>query len=440
MMRRIAITTNIAATLCLASSTIPPSFILRYPIRTRRIASTPVAAVTTTTRTKIIMPMMVNMKARINKIKFLSTQSTSHLSTSALSLSMGKEGFDNKGDDGDGDGDGDREGGVEANKSDINNGSGNGSNDSDTSTAISSSSPSRAWKPPHIEYTHRYWKTHLTEERNNDNDCIITTTTNINNNHRLVVDAAVDNGHDLTRIVELLCQTSKGRDKGGGDSGGTVLVCDVQDVVLQRAMERMRMLEGFDWTIHRTDGFGNRGRWKEMKRGVSIDWHLGCHADLLEGLVSSSSSSSSSFTSLSPVVSLVVFNLGYLPGSNDRKIATRTDTTLRVLRSACHLVQPGLGTGKHTAELEGVSSLEDLGGGDVSVILYPGRIDDDGVNNNDDNVEQEAEGGKGKEEESAVLEYASELEGKDWLVRHVSWINRKEGSPSVMIIQRIRRD
>ena len=230
MMRRIAITTNIAATLCLASSTIPPSFILRYPIRTRTIASTSVAAVATTTTTTIIMPMMVNMKARMNKIKFLSTQSTSHLSTSALSLSIGKEGLDNKGDDGDGDRD--REGGVEANKSDINNGSGNGSNDSDTSTAISSSSPSRAWKPPHIEYTHRYWKTHLTEERNNDNDCIITTTTNINNNHRLVVDATVGNGHDLARIVELLCQTSKGRDKGGGDSGGTVLVCDVQDVEL----------------------------------------------------------------------------------------------------------------------------------------------------------------------------------------------------------------
>lgn len=92
---------------------------------------------------------------------------------------------------------------------------------------------------------------------------------------------------------------------------------------------------------------------------------------------------------------LVVYNLGYLPGSGNKSFTTTFETTLASMRSAAALVMPG---------------------GAISITCYPGH---------------EA----GKVEEEAVLQCAMSFDRTMWSCCHHRWINRSR-SPSLLWIQR----
>ena len=116
---------------------------------------------------------------------------------------------------------------------------------------------------------------------------------------------------------------------------------------------------------------------------------LGCHASLLESLAADSAS-------------LIVFNLGYLPGG-DKSIVTTAKTTVRALRAAERAVRAG---------------------GCVSVTLYPGHEE-------------------GRAEEEEVLAHAAALDQGTWSVHFTQWLNQrsKRGrgirAPSLVLLQRM---
>lgn len=90
----------------------------------------------------------------------------------------------------------------------------------------------------------------------------------------------------------------------------------------------------------------------------------------------------------------IIYNLGYLPGS-DKKILTRSASTLKSLTSACSIL---------------------VSGGFISMTLYPGHPE-------------------GEEEEKEVLEFASKLSASEWEVLHHRWINRHQ-APSLLLMRR----
>ncbi len=93
-------------------------------------------------------------------------------------------------------------------------------------------------------------------------------------------------------------------------------------------------------------------------------------------------------------VALIIYNLGYLPGS-DKNLTTMTATTLQSLKQALVLVKPG---------------------GMISLTCYPGHSE-------------------GASEQSAILEFATELPATKWSICHHQWLNRKK-SPSLLLLQK----
>jgi ubiquinone/menaquinone biosynthesis C-methylase UbiE len=91
-------------------------------------------------------------------------------------------------------------------------------------------------------------------------------------------------------------------------------------------------------------------------------------------------------------VSLIVYNLGYLPGG-DKKKTTMTETTLKSLQEAQKLIKK-----------EGM----------ISITCYPGHEE-------------------GKREEEMLLEYCSQLKPWHWTCCHHRWINRSS-APSLLIL------
>lgn len=94
-------------------------------------------------------------------------------------------------------------------------------------------------------------------------------------------------------------------------------------------------------------------------------------------------------------VKAVIYNLGYLPGG-DKSKTTLYESTIESLSKALILIQDD---------------------GFICVTCYPGHAE-------------------GKKEEEKVLQFASELDSKDWECSHHRWINRK-ASPNVLIISRL---
>lgn len=93
-------------------------------------------------------------------------------------------------------------------------------------------------------------------------------------------------------------------------------------------------------------------------------------------------------------VALIVYNLGYLPGSN-KALTTMQSTTLQSLKNALPLIKPG---------------------GCISITCYPGHEE-------------------GKKEEHLIKEFTSNLNPREWSCCHHSWLNRYQ-APSLFIIQR----
>ncbi|NGX59712.1 MAG: hypothetical protein KR126chlam3_00869 [Chlamydiae bacterium] len=93
-------------------------------------------------------------------------------------------------------------------------------------------------------------------------------------------------------------------------------------------------------------------------------------------------------------ISLIVYNLGYLPGG-DKELTTLSSSTLESLSSAMEIVLPG---------------------GLISLTCYPGHPE-------------------GAHEEKALLGVASGLDPKRWTICHHQWKNRQK-APSLLLLQK----
>jgi hypothetical protein len=99
-------------------------------------------------------------------------------------------------------------------------------------------------------------------------------------------------------------------------------------------------------------------------------------------------------------VAAIVYNLGWFPGKDaDKRVVTRTSTTLASLREAARLIKVG---------------------GVITLMAYIGHPE-------------------GPAEAEAVAEWASKLDVKMWSVVNVSYPNRTD-SPSLYVFERVARD
>ena len=169
---------------------------------------------------------------------------------------------------------------------------------------------------PHTDFAHKHWAEVL----------------RCSPAPRVVVDATCGNGHDSLVLANALAAAG----------GGTLMLCDIQQQAIERSQVRMQAACGIN--------------------NVEVSWHHCDHSTLLDTLEEAT-------------VCLVVFNLGYLPGS-DKTIVTTADSTLRALAAAEKTVKPG---------------------GTISATLYPGHEE-------------------GRREEQVVLDHARELDLGRWSV------------------------
>ncbi|KAG6559839.1 Putative rRNA methylase [Candidatus Rhabdochlamydia oedothoracis] len=93
-------------------------------------------------------------------------------------------------------------------------------------------------------------------------------------------------------------------------------------------------------------------------------------------------------------IRLIIYNLGYLPGSN-KKITTFTEDTLKSLKLALELIMPG---------------------GLITICCYPGHVE-------------------GAREQNLLLQKAQELSPSQYVICHHSWPN-KYASASLLLIQK----
>lgn len=112
-----------------------------------------------------------------------------------------------------------------------------------------------------------------------------------------------------------------------------------------------------------------------------IEWQERCHSTFPDSLEPNS-------------VKLIVYNLGYLPGG-DKKITTHRNSTLESLFHGLQLIKSG---------------------GVISITCYPCHPE-------------------GKEEEDAIIHFASQLSIKEWSCCHHRWLNRQK-APSLLLIQK----
>lgn len=93
-------------------------------------------------------------------------------------------------------------------------------------------------------------------------------------------------------------------------------------------------------------------------------------------------------------ISLIVYNLGYLPGS-DKTVTTEVNSTLKSLEEALSLLVPG---------------------GLISITCYPGHME-------------------GEREEEALLSFCATLPKNLWCVTTHTWANRTK-APSLIFLQK----
>lgn len=110
-----------------------------------------------------------------------------------------------------------------------------------------------------------------------------------------------------------------------------------------------------------------------------IIYHLGCH---------------SSFPPLPEPPRLIVYNLGYLPGS-DKQLVTGAQTTLKSLKEGLNVLKVG---------------------GIVGITCYSGHEE-------------------GQREEEAIIAFSKSLDKSCFRVCYQRWINRLK-SPSIILIQK----
>lgn len=113
----------------------------------------------------------------------------------------------------------------------------------------------------------------------------------------------------------------------------------------------------------------------------NISYHLGCH---------------SLFSGVDAPIHLIVYNLGYLPGGEDKSLTTQAPTTLKSLEKGLNFLAPG---------------------GLISLMIYPGHSE-------------------GEREEKSLLAYATTFSPKNFQVSQHRILNRSK-SPSLLLIKKI---
>lgn len=167
-----------------------------------------------------------------------------------------------------------------------------------------------------------------------------------------VIDATCGNGQDTRILCDLALHQQK----------GSVLAIDIQ-------LKAIELTKSYLTQHLNKDQLGH------------IEYQHGCHSQFPDSILPQS-------------VSLIIYNLGYLPGG-DKNLTTQTATTLASLQHALTLIKPG---------------------GIISVTCYPGHTE-------------------GAHEQSAILEFANQLSPNLWSSCHHQWLNRKK-SPSLLLIQK----
>lgn len=191
----------------------------------------------------------------------------------------------------------------------------------------------------HLDLAHAYWKQLL----------------GVND---IVVDATCGNGQDTL----VLCRLA---------SNGMTYGLDIQKRAIELTREYLAK--------HLTSG---------QLEHVSL--HEGCHSSFPEAIQPET-------------LTLITYNLGYLPGS-DKTLTTKVFTTLESIKKAQGLLKPG---------------------GALSITCYPGHSE-------------------GALEQEAILEYVKGLNPQQWNVCFHQWLNRQK-APGLLLIQKatsaqIRRD
>ncbi len=185
---------------------------------------------------------------------------------------------------------------------------------------------------PHLHLAKTYWSEHL---RPGD----------------IAIDATCGNGHDTLFLCQLLLNHEE----------SVVAGLDIQGTA-----------------ILNTDALLKRSLPLEQTKRVLL--HRMCHGKIHE-------------IPLPLPPRLIVYNLGYLPGS-DKSMTTKTGSTLQSVQHALDIVARD---------------------GAVSITCYPGHEE-------------------GEREESALLSFAASLPSPRWHVCYHKWLNR-EKSPTLIWIE-----
>jgi len=185
----------------------------------------------------------------------------------------------------------------------------------------------------HLDLAHRYWQEII---RPGDH----------------VVDATCGNGHDTLALAKMAITPEKGR----------VTAIDIQPNAIEATKKLVQTQLSYEITSR-------------------IDFVTGCHSFLENQFPRQS-------------IKLIVYNLGYLPGT-DKSLTTNVHTTWQSIQEALELIAYG---------------------GAISVTCYPGHPE-------------------GKLEEDYLIQQVALLDPKEWSCCHHRWLNRRS-SPSLLLLQR----
>jgi ubiquinone/menaquinone biosynthesis C-methylase UbiE len=168
----------------------------------------------------------------------------------------------------------------------------------------------------------------------------------------VAVDATVGNGHDTCLLAELV------------GPNGQVFGFDIQPLALSRAAERLR----------------------EKRLADRVQLCLAGHERLREHIPDEHHGA----------VRAVMFNLGYLPGS-DKTVKTKAETTILALQASLDVLAPG---------------------GIISVVIYSGHPE-------------------GKTEQEALYQWASQLDQRTVQVAVYQFLNQTGNPPSLMALEKL---
>lgn len=163
-----------------------------------------------------------------------------------------------------------------------------------------------------------------------------------------VVDATVGNGHDTVFLTELVGQDGK------------VIGFDVQKQALSSARKKLdkKNIKNVK-LVH--DGHENMNEYINTKNSISG----------------------------------ILFNLGYLPGS-DKEVITRPETTIEAISTGLDYLKPG---------------------GLIVLVVYVGHSG-------------------GEKEKSSLIKYTSQLDNKRYNILHYNFLNQRRKPPEVIAIRK----